>query len=113
MPKAISVPPPIPKDRIPEEGTQVTITAVRVVKDQWTSIGTTKLGLGIEVDLEGDTYSQLFSMDKEVLTGSIGRILVNAGITDVPKNADDAFFKPLVGKVITVRVRGEKLYWYP
>ena len=92
----------------------VEITNVRIVRDQWTSIGTVGLGLGIEVSYKGQEYGQLFSMDKEVLTGSIGRILVAAGIDEVDdKTPLKTFEEALVGTGYTVKVRSGKLYWYP
>lgn len=113
MPKAVSVPPPIPKELIPATGTIVTITNVRVVRDQWTSIGTLKMGLGITVDIFDGEYSQLFSLDKDVLTGSIGRMLVDVGLTEFDKNLSDDDVQVFVGKQYKLVKRGDKLYWYP
>jgi len=113
MPRAIYVPPPIDKSLIDERGEQVIVSAARIVRDQWTSIGTLKLGLGLNVELKGNTYSALFSLDRPVLTGSIGRILVSIGIEEVTPDIKDEDVKPLVGKTLTVINRGGKLYWYP
>jgi len=115
MPKAVSVSAPVPKDQFKEA--TANIISARVVRDQWTSIGTLKYGLGLEVtinDNEDDEYSALFSLDKDTLTGSVGRLLVAAGITEFElKDIDDAFFSPLVGMKATIKVRDGKLYWYP
>ena len=113
MPKAISVPPPIPKEAIPAEGTTAVVTKARIVRDQWTSIGTLKLGLGLSVKVLNGEYNALFSLDRDVLTGSIGRILVDAGIENVTDKIADKDVQILVGKTYTLRTRGGKLYWYP
>ena len=113
MPKAVSVPPPIPKDLIPAGGVIATITNARVVRDQWTSIGTLKMGLGITVDVLDGEYSQLFSLDKEVLTGSIGRICVDAGLVEFGTDLSDEDVQVFVGKQYKLMKRSDKLYWYP
>lgn len=113
VPKAVSVPPPIPKDLIPAGGVIATITNARVVRDQWTSIGTLKMGLGITVDVLDGEYSQLFSLDKEVLTGSIGRICVDAGLVEFGTDLSDEDVQVFVGKQYKLMKRSDKLYWYP
>lgn len=113
MPKAISVPPPLNTVLNPGDVVTVKVTRVRLVEDQWTSIGTLSLGLGMSVELDGEEYSQLFSLDKEVLAGSIGRILVSVGIEDTDMPDFDKAVKRLVGKEIQVRNKGGKIYWYP
>jgi hypothetical protein len=113
MPKAIYVAQPIPKELIPAEGVLAVITKARIVHDQWTSIGTLKLGLGIAVDLGGKEYSALFSLDRETLAGSVGRILVAAGIENVKETIKDEDVKGLVGMSVSIRQRGGKIYWYP
>lgn len=113
MPKAISVPPSLNTADIPKDGAEVTIQEVRIVKDQWTTIGTCKQGLAMTIEHKGTLYSQMFSLDKEVITGSIGRLLVSIGIDDT----DDKQFKQkvqaFVGKSIHVAKRDGKVYWYP
>jgi len=113
MPKAISVAPPLNTADIPKEGAKVTITAVRIVRDQWTSIGTIKVGLAMEISYQDDEYSQLFGMDKDPITGSIGRLLVSIGIedTDIPDFEQE--IQKFVGQEIRVVRKGEKIYWYP
>ena len=113
MPKAIFVPQPVPKELIPAEGKTVVISKARIVRDQWTSIGTLKLGLGINVDVDGKEYSALFSLDREVLAGSVGRLLVAAGIENVKETIKDEDVKALVGMSVSIRQKGGKVYWYP
>ena len=112
-PKAVSVPPPIPKELIPAAGTIATITSARIVRDQWTSIGTMKYGLGITVDLLDGEYSALFTLDKPVLTGSIGRMLVDVGLTEFGEDISDEDVQAFVGKQYKLVKRADKLYWYP
>jgi len=112
MPKAIAVAPPIPKELIPVDGLRVVVSSARIVRDQWTSIGTMKYGLGLEVDALGDTYSALFTLDKPVLTGSIGRMLVSVGIEDFDESITDDDVACFVGRGFVVRKRADKLYWY-
>ena len=113
MPKAISIPPTLNQADIPKNGAEVTITEVREVVNQFTSIGTMKHGLACTVDYDGDEYSQMFSLDKEILTGSIGRILVAIGIEDTDIPDFSTKIQTLVGKKIRVQMKGGKLYWYP
>ena len=113
MPKAISIPPSLNTAEIPKEGAEVTITEVREVFSQFTSIGTCTHGLACTVEYKEDEYSQMFSLDKAILTGSIGRILVSIGTedTDTPNFKDE--IQKLVGKKIRVQPKGGKIYWYP
>lgn len=112
MPKVISIPPPLNMADIPAGGAEVTVKDIRIVKEQWTSIGTCAFGLGLTVDFQGETYGQMFSLDRETLTGSIGRILASAGINEVTVGDPLEKFKPLIGKKFVVVKRGGKLYWY-
>jgi len=113
MVKILAIPEPIPKELIPREGKTATIAGVRLVRDQFTSIGTVSLGLGLTVNIDGDEYSHLFSLDREVITGSIGRLLASIGMTDLPANPKEDDFKLLVGKRVRIVNRGGRLYWYP
>jgi len=114
MPKKIlSTPPEIPKEAIKETGEVATITELRLLHDQWTNIGTQKLALGITVDVLGGEYSQMFSLDAKQITGSLGRILTDAGITELPDAPEEELFKPLIGKQYIVKNKQGKLYWYP
>lgn len=113
MPKAISVPPPLNTVIDTDETAIVTVTKVRIVEDQWTSIGTCNLGLGVNVEHKGKEYSQLFGLDRDPLTGSIGRILVSIDIEDTDMPDFDKAVERLVGKKIKVRNKGGKIYWYP
>ncbi len=113
MPRAIAIPPPLNTADIPAEGAMVTITDVRIVTAQWTSIGTVTRGLGFNVEYKGNKYSQLFSIDREVLTGSVGRLLVSIGIEDTDAKGFAEKVKAFIGKSIKVVKKGGKLYWYP
>lgn len=113
MPKAIAVPPPLNTADIPAEGANVVIKDLRIVTDQWTTIGTITKGIGMTVEYNKAIYSQLFSMEKPVLTGSIGRLLVSVGIEDTDAKNFAEKVKALVGKTVKVMKRGGKLYWYP
>jgi len=112
-PKAVYVPPPIPKNAIPDEGAEATITQARIVRDQWTSKGTIKNGLGITVKVLDGEYSALFSLDREVLTGSVGRLMVSIGLEEIDETITDKDVSALVGKKVLIQQRGGKLYWYP
>lgn len=113
MPKAVFVPPPLNTADIPNTGATVRITDWRIIKDQWTSIGTAKLALALDVLYKNEKYSQMFSLDKAILSGSIGRILVTLGIndTDAPDFAEK--LKAITEREWTVIMKGGKLYWYP
>jgi len=113
MPKAISVAPPVNTIDIGPEGIEVEVTDLRIVTDQWTSIGTVTKGLGLTVQYKGKEYSQLFSLDKPTLTGSIGRILVANDIQDTDDPAFKDKIQTLIGKKIRVVRKGGKVYWYP
>lgn len=113
MPKAISVPAPIPKEIVPASGVVATVLKARIVRDQYTSIGNMKFGLGLTVDVLDGEYSQLFSLDKDPLTGSIGRMLVAVGMNEIDEKAEDKDVQVFVGKQFTIRKRSDKLYWYP
>jgi len=112
MPKVVSIPPPLSTADIPTGGVEVVVTDVRLMRDQWTSIGTCAFGLGLTVEYAGTTYGQMFSLDRPVLTGSVGRILASVGIDNVTPEDNVEKFKPLVGKKFTVAKKGGKLYWY-
>jgi hypothetical protein len=113
MPKAIAVPPPLNTADIPPDGALVLIKDLRIVTDQWTTIGTITKGIGLTVEYGKTIYSQLFSMEKPVLTGSIGRLLVSVGIEDTDAKDFTKKVQALVGKTVKVVKRGGKLYWYP
>ena len=113
MPKAISIAPPVNTSSMPEGGITVRVTDVRITTDQWTSIGTVKRAIGLTVEYEHKEYSQLFSIDKPTLTGSIGRILVSLDIEDTETSDFDEKLKRIIGKEIRVLRKGGKVYWYP
>ena len=111
--KAISVPPTLKEALQPGEEATVEITDVRIMKDVWTSIGTQELALGINVKHDNEEYSQMFSLDAKVLTGSIGRLLVDAGIKEFNDKDIEKKAEVFVGRKVLVKNRGGKLYWYP
>jgi len=113
MPKAISIAPPLNTIDISKGGITVTIKDFRLASNVWTSIGTQKQALGLTVEYEGKEYSQLFSLDREVLSGSIGRILVSIGIEDTSTDDFGEKLKALIGKQFRVVQKGGKIYWYP
>jgi acetamidase/formamidase len=113
MGKAIFVAPPLKMALNPGDTAEVTIKEVRIVKDQWTSIGTLTLGMGVQVEYGNEQYSALFSLDRSVVTGSAGRLLVAAGVTDTNDPQLEAKLQTLVGRKVKVYNRGGKLYWYP
>lgn len=72
-----------------------------------------KYGLGITVDILDGEYSALFGFDKDVLTGSIGRMCVDAGLVEFDESISDEDVQVFVGKQYKLMKRSEKLYWYP
>jgi hypothetical protein len=113
MGRIVYVPQPLKNAIQPGQSAVVTIVDARIVRDQFTSIGTLTLGLGLTVEYAGENYSALFSLDRPTITGSIGRILWKAGIKDTSELMDEANLKKLVGMKIQVINKGGKLYWYP
>ena len=113
MPKAITVPPSLNTADIGSDGAKVLIKEVRKVVDQKTQIGVTKAGIALTVEYNKALYSQMFSLDASVIAGSAGRILNSIGITDTEMKGFDEAVQKLVGKSITVKKIGGKIYWYP
>ena len=113
MPKAIFVPPALNTAEIPTDGARVTVTDVRIMRDQMTAIGNTKYGIGLDIEYKKTKYSQMFSLDKAILTGSIGRILVTIGAADTEAPDFEAKVKTMKDMQFTVMKRGGKIYWYP
>lgn len=113
MPKAIFVPASLNQADIPNSGGLVKILSYRMVKNQWTSIGTAKLAIAMEVEYKKEKFSQMFSLDKEVLTGSIGRILTTLGITDTDAPDFEEKLKAITTREWTVIPKAGKVYWYP
>jgi len=113
MGKIVSVAPPIPKEDITKEGTKVLIKEARIAHNVYTSLGSVKTALALSVQVGKETYSHLFSLDKEPVTGSVGRLLVSIGIDDTDDKQLEAKIKALEGKTLKVANRGGKLYWYP
>lgn len=113
MPKALNIPPPLNTAQNLSNGARVSITEARKLIDQKTTIGTTTLGIGLTVNLNGALFSQMFSLDKAEIAGSAGRVLTAAGITDIDAKNIDVELKKLIGKQYTVMNKGGKIYWYP
>jgi len=113
MGKVISVPPPIPKADITSEGTQVKIVEARIAHDVYTQLGQVKTALGLVVEIDENEYSHLFGLDKDPITGSVGRLLVSVGIEDTEDPNLEEKVKALVGTEPKIYNRGGKLYWYP
>ena len=113
MPKAITVPPALNTADIGSDGVKVLIKEVRKVVDLMTQIGVTKAGIALTIEYKKAQYSQLFSLDKAVIAGSAGRILNSIGITDTEMPHFEDEIQKLVGKQLTVKKIGGKIYWYP
>lgn len=110
MGKILTRPPPLPKSEIRDETLE--IADVQIVKNIRTSIGLVQQGLLISFKLGEETYSQLFSIDREVVGGSIGRILAAAGFTDTDELNDETV-KRMKGMRVRVVNRGGRLFFYP
>lgn len=113
MPKAITVPPALNTADIGQDGAKVLIKEVRILIDQKTQLGVTKAGIALTVEHKGAQYSQMFTLDNAVIAGSAGRLLNSIGITDTEMKGFDKAVQALVGKQITVKKIGGKIYWYP
>lgn len=111
MPKAVNVPPMLNTASIPPTGARVTITEVRELIDQKTTLGTTKHGIGLTVNLNGALYSQMFSLDSAVVAGSAGRVLTSVGIDDTDAKDFKEKIQQLKNKQFTVVNKGGKIYW--
>ena len=111
--KIVYVAAPLKSVLEPGQSAEVVIKEVRVVKDQYTSIGQLSFGFGITVEYNGELYSELFSLDRPVITGSAGRLLASVGIEDTEDAEFEAKLQRLVGKKVKVVNKGGKLYWYP
>jgi len=112
MPKVVNVPPPIPKDAISRNGTAVTIKSARIAENLYTALGRVGKALAVTVTIEGvdGEFSYIWSLDREVITGSAGRILAGIGVTDT-ESITDTHLKKLLGKKFTVTNKAGKLYW--
>jgi hypothetical protein len=114
MPQILNIPPSVPKESVSNSGSKFTIEKAEVKENVQTSQGKISKALTIEGKLEGqkDTYSYLFSIDKDAIAGSVGRILARFGFTDTDQLKPTALKEKLSGKEVTVKRRGDKLYWY-
>jgi len=109
----VEVPPPVDKSKIERDGTEVTITKAYIGENIYTSIGRANKALLLRCKIEDDPteYSYMFSLDRDVITGSCGRILAKARIKHVSE-ITDTVLKRLEGKTFMVINRAGKLYWY-
>jgi hypothetical protein len=107
-----NVPPQIPKDEIPKEGRKVKIVDARYVTEPiYTQIGVSSKTLVLEVEMNGQRYSHLFGLNKNVITGSAARLLSAVGVTNIDDQSTPDKVAQLKGKEVTVYNRGGKLYW--
>ena len=114
MPQILNIPPSIPKEKVDQSGTKFHITKAETKDDVQTSMGKISHALTIEGNLPNDkeTYSYLFSIDKDQIAGSVGRLLSRFGFTDTAKLTPAALKEKLVGQDVTIKRRNDKLYWY-
>lgn len=113
MPKAITVPPALNTAQIPAMGAKVKVREVRLLIDQKTTIGTTKKGIGMTIEFDGKLFSQMFSLDAAIITGSAGRLLNSIGITDTDVATFEKDIQKFVGKEYAVQSKGGNIYWFP
>jgi hypothetical protein len=113
MPKIAAYPPLLPKDLVTREGVTVKVKKAELRENVQTSIGIISKALVLYLDVGGEEYSYLFSLDREVIAGSAGRLIASiAGVDDTSKLTAEAL-KKFNGKTVKVVKRGDKLYWYP
>jgi hypothetical protein len=113
MPKVLDVPPILPKNLIDAKGTDVKITNATIRENVRTSMGLIGKALVLTLEVQGETYSYLFGLDRDVIGGSAGRILSRLAKVEDTDELNEKALKRMVGKVVTVVNRGGKLYWYP
>ncbi|MEM2591564.1 MAG: hypothetical protein QXI60_03165 [Thermofilaceae archaeon] len=110
MGKILVRPPPLPKSEIRDETLEIVDAAL--VRGVRTSIGLVEFGVLVSFKFGDEVYSQLFSLDKEMIGGSIGRILAAAGFTDTDELNEESV-KRLRGLRVRVVNRGGRLFFYP
>ena len=114
MPQILNIPPSIPKEKVETSGTKFKISKCEKKENVQTSMGKIATALTIEGQLAGDkeTYSYIFSIDKDQIAGSVGRLLSRYGFTDTDKLTPVALKEKLVGQEVVIKRRNDKLYWY-
>jgi hypothetical protein len=114
MPQILNIPPAVQKDAVSTSGSKFLISKAEVKENVQTSQGKIAKALTIEGNLDAskETTSYLFSIDKDQIAGSVGRILSRFGFTDTEQLTAADLKKKLVGQTLTVKRRGDKLYWY-
>lgn len=105
--------PPLDKDLINSNGTTIVIKGAQLKNDIQTQMGKINQALTIDCSIKGnnDLYSYLFSLDKDVITGSVGRIISKTGVKHI-KELDTKALAKLKGLEVLVKNKAGKLYWY-
>lgn len=115
MTQILNIPPSVPKDLVDGSGTKFKFTKAERKENVQTQLGKLSIALTVEGNLGNDsnnTYSYIFGLDKDQISGSVGRILSRFGFTDTDKVTNAALKEKLVGQTATIKKRGDKLYWY-
>jgi hypothetical protein len=112
-PKVLDVPPILPKNLIDAKGTDVKITNATIRQNVRTSMGVINKALVLTIEVQGETYSYLFSLDRDIIGGSLGRILSRLAKIEDTDELNEKTLKRMIGRKVTVVNRGGKLYWYP
>ena len=105
-------PPLLPKDKISSSGTAVIIKSAEIKSNIKTSIGDINQALILEVSIKGnkDIYTQIFSIDKDPITGSAARVLAKTGAKNIT-DLSPKMVEKLEGMEFIVTNNNNKLYW--
>ena len=114
MPEILNIPPSIPKEKVDTNGSKFVVSKAEKKDNVQTSQGKISHALTIEGHLanDKDLYSYLFSIDKDQIAGSVGRILSRFGFSNTDDLTPANLTKKLVGQELTIKRRNDKLYWY-
>ena len=113
MVRTQSTPPSLNLADIGQAGATVTVKEAKIVTDIKTSMGVMKKGINLVVVLGGHDYYKLMTLRDDLIAGSLGRLLVSAGIDDTDAPDFETKLQSLVGRQVRVVRRGGKDYWYP
>lgn len=104
--------PILPKDMIDSRGTTIVIQKAEVKDSVRTSMGVITKALTVELNIKGqrETFSYLFSLDKDPVTGSVARILSKTGAKNV-QDLDKKTLDKLKNAEVLVTNKGGKLFW--
>lgn len=104
--------PILPKDMIDSRGTTIVIQKAEVKDNVRTSMGVITKALTVELNIKGqrETFSYLFSLDKDPVTGSVARILSKTGAKNV-QDLDKKTLDKLKNAEVLVTNKGGKLFW--